>query len=50
MVYNTRDYWVFGFRPSSNILKNKIFQKLDLFPSLGKRMGGGGTYSVGSRD
>jgi hypothetical protein len=37
MVYNTQDYWVFGFCPPSDILKgtNKhtAFRKLDLFPS-----------------
>jgi hypothetical protein len=25
MVYNTMDYWVFGLRPSSGILKNITF-------------------------
>jgi hypothetical protein len=27
MVYNTRDYWVLGFCPSSGILKNATFRK-----------------------
>jgi hypothetical protein len=39
MVYNTQDYWAFGFCPLSGILKtqkNTTFQKLDLFPSLGE--------------
>jgi hypothetical protein len=36
MVYNTRDSWVFGLCPSSGILKNTTFRKLDLFPSAGK--------------
>jgi hypothetical protein len=34
MVYNTRDYWVFGLHPSCGILKNTTFRKLNLFPSL----------------
>jgi hypothetical protein len=46
MVYNMRDYWVFGLRPSSGILKNTTFRELDLFPSSGE--GVGDTYSVGS--
>jgi hypothetical protein len=33
------DYWVFGFFPSSGILKNTNFWKLDLFPSSGEMMG-----------
>jgi hypothetical protein len=32
MVNNTQDYWVFGLCPSSGILKNTTFRKLDLFP------------------
>jgi hypothetical protein len=40
----TRVYWVFGLCPSSGILKIKIFQKLDLFPSSGEEMGD--TYST----
>jgi hypothetical protein len=38
-VYNTQDYWVFGFYPSSGIKKHKkntTFRKADLFPSLGE--------------
>jgi hypothetical protein len=35
MVYNTRDCWVFGPSPSSGILKNTTFRKLDLFLSSG---------------
>jgi hypothetical protein len=48
MVYDTRNYWVFGLCPSSGILKtleNTAFRKLDLFPSSGE---GGDIYSVGS--
>jgi hypothetical protein len=41
-----RDYWVFGLRPSSSIVNNKMFLKLDRFPSAGE--GVGDTYSVGS--
>jgi hypothetical protein len=33
MVYNTQNYWVFGLFPSSGILENTTFRKLDLFPS-----------------
>jgi hypothetical protein len=35
MVYNTRNYWVFGLGPSSGILKPKktAFRKLDLYLS-----------------
>jgi hypothetical protein len=29
MVYNTREYWVFGLRPSSDILKNTTYRKLN---------------------
>jgi hypothetical protein len=28
MIYNTRDYWVFGLSPSSGILKKTTFRKL----------------------
>jgi hypothetical protein len=35
MVYNTQDYWVFGLFPSSGILENTTFRKLDPFPSSG---------------
>jgi hypothetical protein len=31
MVYDTRDYWVFGLRPSSGILNNTAFRKLICF-------------------
>jgi hypothetical protein len=41
MVYNTQGYWVSGFFPSSGILENTMFRKLDLFPSSGE--GGGKT-------
>jgi hypothetical protein len=44
MVYNTRDCWVFGFCPSSGMLKNITFRKLDLFLSSGE--GVEDTYSV----
>jgi hypothetical protein len=43
----THNYWVFGFFPSSGILKNTTFRKLDLFPSSGEG-GGEDTYSVWS--
>jgi hypothetical protein len=46
MVYNTQNYWVFGLYPSSGILENTMFRKLDLFPSSGEG-GGEDTYSVG---
>jgi hypothetical protein len=36
MVYNTQNYWVFGLCPSSGILNNTTFRKLDLFPSAGE--------------
>jgi hypothetical protein len=31
MMYNTRDYWVFGFCPSSGTLKNTTIRKLICF-------------------
>jgi hypothetical protein len=34
MVYNTQNYWVFGLFPSSGILENTSFRKLDLLPHL----------------
>jgi hypothetical protein len=39
MVYNTSDYWVFGFYPPSGILKRTMFRKVErsknpVFPSL----------------
>jgi hypothetical protein len=40
-----RDYWVLGLCPSSVILKNITFRKLDLFPSSGEGMRD--TYYVG---
>jgi hypothetical protein len=46
MVYNTRDYWIFGPSPSSGILKNTTLRKLDLLPSSGE--GVGDANSVGS--
>jgi hypothetical protein len=46
MVYTTWDYWVPGLSPSSGILKNTMFRKLDLFPSSGEGMQD--TCSVGS--
>jgi hypothetical protein len=36
MVYNTQNYWVFGLFPSSGILENTMFRKLDLIPFSGK--------------
>jgi hypothetical protein len=41
-----RNYWVFGLCPSSGILKNTTFRKLDLFPSSSE--GVGDTCSVES--
>jgi hypothetical protein len=38
MVYNTRNYWGFGVCPSSGIVKNTPFRKLDLLPSSGERV------------
>jgi hypothetical protein len=46
MVYNTQNYWVFGLFPSSGILENTTFRKLDLFPSSGEGVGED-TYPVG---
>jgi hypothetical protein len=40
MVYNILDYWFLGLRPSSSILRNTKFQKLDLFLFLGTGVGG----------
>jgi hypothetical protein len=38
MIFSGRGgCWVFGLRPSSGILKNTMFRKLDLFPSSGGR-------------
>jgi hypothetical protein len=46
MVRNTQKYWVFRLFPSSGMLENTTFRKLDLFPSSGES-GGEDTYSVG---
>jgi hypothetical protein len=46
VVQNSQNYWVFGRFPSSDILENTTFQKLDLFPSSDEG-GGEDTYSVG---
>jgi hypothetical protein len=46
MVYSSRNYWVFALCPSSDIIKNIRFRKLDLFPSSDEGEGGD-TYSVG---
>jgi hypothetical protein len=45
-IDSRQNYWVFGLCPSSGILENTAFRKLDLFPSSG--WGGGDTYYVGS--
>jgi hypothetical protein len=45
MVCNTQNYWVLGLFPSSGILENTTFRKLDLFPSSDEG-GGGGTGSI----
>jgi hypothetical protein len=44
---NKENYWVFGLFPSSGILENTMFRKLDLFPSSGEG-GGEDSYSVGA--
>jgi hypothetical protein len=36
IVYNTRDYWVFGLCPSSKILKNITFRIPNLIPIWGE--------------
>jgi hypothetical protein len=41
-----QNYWVFSLSPSSGILENTTFRKMDLFPSSGEG-GGEDTYSVG---
>jgi hypothetical protein len=33
--FNIWDYWIFGPHPSSSILKNTAFRKLNLFQSSG---------------
>jgi hypothetical protein len=45
IVYNNRNYWLFGLCPSSGIVKNTTSRKLDVFPPSGE--GVGDTYSVG---
>jgi hypothetical protein len=39
MVYTTQKYWVFGLFPSSGIVENTTFRKLDMFPSSGEGVG-----------
>jgi hypothetical protein len=34
------NFWVSGLYPSSGVWRNMTFQKLDLFPSSGKKVGG----------
>jgi hypothetical protein len=46
LVPNRHNYWVWGLFPSSGILENTTFRKLDLFPSSGEG-GGEDNYSVG---
>jgi hypothetical protein len=42
LISNSKNYevpwydWIFGLPPSSGILKNTTFRKLDLFPSSDK--------------
>jgi hypothetical protein len=36
---DTLHYWVFGICPSSGMLKNTTFRKLDPFPSSGEGVG-----------
>jgi hypothetical protein len=38
VVCKARDYQVFELCPSSGILNNSIFWRLDLFPSLGQEV------------
>jgi hypothetical protein len=38
MVYNIWDYLIFRLPTPSDILKNTVFRKLDLFPSSGERV------------
>jgi hypothetical protein len=45
-VFFSQKYWVFGLFPSSGILENTTFRKLDLFPSSGEG-GEEDTYSLG---
>jgi hypothetical protein len=44
---NSQNYWVFGLFPSSGILENTTFRKLNLFPSSGEG-GGEDTYDLES--
>jgi hypothetical protein len=46
MVYDTRDYVIFGLCPLPSILKNVAFRNLDVLPSLGD--GVGDTIAAGS--
>jgi hypothetical protein len=38
-IINPQDYWVFGLCPSSGVLKNTTFRKLDVFPTSGEGWG-----------
>jgi hypothetical protein len=46
LVDFTQNYWVFALFPTSGILENSTFRKLDLFPSSDEG-GGEDIYSVG---
>jgi hypothetical protein len=46
VINNTQNYCFFLLFPSSGILENTTFRKLDLFPSSDEG-GGEDTYSVG---
>jgi hypothetical protein len=46
LIHCTQNYWVFVLFPSSGILENTTFRKLDLFPSSDEG-GGEDIYSVG---
>jgi hypothetical protein len=37
MVHNTQNYWVFGLFPSSGILENTTFRKLDPQVKVGEK-------------
>jgi hypothetical protein len=43
---DTQNYWISGLFPSSGILENTTFRKLDVFPSSVEG-GGEDTYSFG---
>jgi hypothetical protein len=45
VLFSSQNYWVSGLFPSSGILENMTFRKLDLFPSTGDG-GREDTYSV----